>query len=429
MAMPGVSVFGAQWGDEGKGRFVDFLASEADVVVRYQGGNNAGHTIIVDGVTYTLHLLPAGLLYEGKLCVIGNGVVVDPGSLISEIELVKSKGLSVDALMISDRAHMVMPYHKLLDGISEDNAGEAQIGTTKRGIGPCYTDKAARLGLRMCDLLSDNFGSKLRSVLAQKNEILTKIYGQPPLDADSMIDEFAEYRDKLRPYICDTVRVCYDLYKSGKKMLFEGAQGMLLDIDFGTYPYVTSSHPTAGGISIGTGLPPCAVTEVVGVVKSYTTRVGKGPFVTELHDEIGERIRQKGHEYGATTGRPRRCGWLDLVIVGFAVRTSGITSIALSRMDTLGGFDKVKVCVAYEIDGRLTRDYPASLEQLAKARPVYKEFEGWSDDISHVRRYEDLPKSAREYIEFIESETETPVGMIGVGPERSECVVRRKYFV
>ena len=427
--MPGISVFGAQWGDEGKGRFVDFLASEADVVVRYQGGNNAGHTIIVDGVTYTLHLLPAGLLYEGKLCVIGNGVVVDPGSLISEIELVKSKGLSVDALMISDRAHMVMPYHKLLDGICEDNAGEAQIGTTKRGIGPCYTDKAARLGLRMCDLLSDNFGSKLRSVLAQKNEILTKIYGQPPLDADSMIDEFAGYRDKLKPYICDTVRVCHDLYKSGRKMLFEGAQGMLLDIDFGTYPYVTSSHPIAGGVSIGTGLPPCAVTEVVGVVKAYTTRVGKGPFVTELNNEIGERIRQKGHEYGATTGRPRRCGWLDLVIVDFAVRTSGITSIALSRMDTLGGFDKVKVCVAYEIDGRLTKDYPASLEQLAKAKPVYKEFQGWSDDISHVRRYEDLPKSAREYIEFIESETETPVGMIGVGPERSECVVRQKYFV
>lgn len=427
--MPGISVFGAQWGDEGKGRFVDFLASEADVVIRYQGGNNAGHTIIVDDATYTLHLLPSGLLYEGKLCVIGNGVVVDPGSLVSEIELLKSRGLSVDALMISDRAHMVMPYHKLLDGICEDSAGAAQIGTTKRGIGPCYTDKAARLGLRMCDLLSDNFGSKLRSVLAQKNEILTKIYGQPAMDADSMLDEFAEYRDKLRPYICDTVRVCHDLYRSGKKMLFEGAQGMLLDIDFGTYPYVTSSHPISGGVSIGTGLPPYAVTEVVGVVKAYTTRVGKGPFVTELEDEIGERIRQKGHEYGATTGRPRRCGWLDLVIVGFAARTSGITSIALSRMDTLGGFDKVQVCVAYDIDGRLTKDFPASLEQLAKARPVYKEFDGWSDDISHVRRYEDLPKGAREYIDFIESETETPVGMIGVGPERSECVVRQKYFV
>ena len=427
--MSGISVFGAQWGDEGKGRFVDFLASGADVVVRYQGGNNAGHTIIVDDVTYTLHLIPAGLLYGGKPCIIGNGVVVDPGSLIEEMELLKSKGCSTDGLMISDRAHMVMPYHKLLDGICEDNAGEAQIGTTKRGIGPCYTDKAARLGLRMCDLMSDSFGSKLRSVLAQKNEILTKIYGREPMSADRMLDEFSAYRERLAPHICDTVRICHDYHKQGKKMLFEGAQGMLLDIDFGTYPYVTSSHPIAGGVSIGTGLPPCAVTDVVGVVKAYTTRVGKGPFVTELLDETGERIREKGHEYGATTGRPRRCGWQDLVIVGFAARISGITSIALSRMDTLGGFDKVKVCVAYDIDGKVTKDYPASLELLAKAKPVYKEFAGWSDDISHVRRYEDLPQSAREYVEFIESETETPVGMIGVGPERSECIVRRQYFV
>jgi adenylosuccinate synthase len=427
--MPGISVFGAQWGDEGKGRFVDFLANEADVVVRYQGGNNAGHTIIVNGVTYTLHLIPAGLLYDGKPCIIGNGVVVDPGSLIEEMELLQSKGLNVDGLILSDRAHMVMPYHKLLDGICEDNAGEAQIGTTKRGIGPCYTDKASRLGLRLCDLVSDSFGSKLRSVLAQKNEILTKIYGRPALDTDQMLDEFSVYRKKLTPYIHDTVRICHDYHRQGKKMLFEGAQGMLLDIDFGTYPYVTSSHPIAGGVSIGTGLPPCAVTDVVGVVKSYTTRVGKGPFVTELLDETGERIREKGHEYGATTGRPRRCGWLDLVIVSFAARISGITSIALSRMDTLGGFDKVQVCVAYDIDGKITKDYPASLEELAKAKPVYKEFAGWSDDISDVRRYEDLPKSAREYIEFIESETETPVGMIGVGPERSECVVRRQYFV
>lgn len=427
--MPGISVFGAQWGDEGKGRFVDFLANEADVVVRYQGGNNAGHTIIVDGVTYTLHLIPAGLLYDGKPCIIGNGVVVDPGSLIEEMELLQSKGLKVDGLMLSDRAHMVMPYHRLLDGICEDNAGEAQIGTTKRGIGPCYTDKAARLGLRLCDLMSDSFGGKLRNVLGQKNEILTKIYGQPALDADKMLDEFSVYRRKLAPYVHDTVHICHDYHRQGKKMLFEGAQGMLLDIDFGTYPYVTSSHPIAGGVSIGTGLPPCAVTDVVGVVKAYTTRVGKGPFVTELLNETGERIREKGHEYGATTGRPRRCGWLDLVIVGFASRISGITSIALSRMDTLGGFDKVQVCVAYDIDGHITKDYPASLEALGRAKPVYKEFAGWSDDISHVRKFEDLPKSAREYVEFIESETETPVGMIGVGPERSECIVRRQYFV
>ncbi len=426
--MPGISVFGAQWGDEGKGRFVDYLASEADMVVRYQGGNNAGHTIIVDGVKYTLHLIPAGSLHEGKLCIIGNGVVVDPGGLIEEMDMLQKQGLSLDNLKISDRAHMVMPYHKLLDGLSEDGAGDAQIGTTKRGIGPCYTDKAARCGLRMCDLLSDSFSEKLRKVLDQKNEIITKIYGQAAMDYDTILKAFMGYKERLKPYICDTISLCHEHYAKGSKMLFEGAQGMLLDIDFGTYPFVTSSHPISGGVSVGTGLPPAVLNEVVGVVKSYTTRVGKGPFVTELFDETGERIREKGHEYGATTGRPRRCGWLDLVIVGFSVRVSGITSIALSRMDTLGGFDKVRICVGYEIDGKVTKDYPASLDDLAKAKPIYKDFEGWSDDISHVRSYDELPKAAREYIEFIESETGTPVGMIGVGPERSECIVRQTYF-
>ena len=426
--MPGISVFGAQWGDEGKGRFVDYLASEADMVVRYQGGNNAGHTIIVDGVKYTLHLIPAGSLHEGKLCIIGNGVVVEPGGLIEEMDMLQKQGLSLDNLKISDRAHMVMPYHKLLDGLSEDGAGDAQIGTTKRGIGPCYTDKAARCGLRMCDLLSDSFSEKLRKVLDQKNEIITKIYGQAAMDYDTILKAFMGYKERLKPYICDTISLCHEHYAKGSKMLFEGAQGMLLDIDFGTYPFVTSSHPISGGVSVGTGLPPAVLNEVVGVVKSYTTRVGKGPFVTELFDETGERIREKGHEYGATTGRPRRCGWLDLVIVGFSVRVSGITSIALSRMDTLGGFDKVRICVGYEIDGKVTKDYPASLDDLAKAKPIYKDFEGWSDDISHVRSYDELPKAAREYIEFIESETGTPVGMIGVGPERSECIVRQTYF-
>lgn len=426
--MPGISVFGAQWGDEGKGRFVDYLANDADVVVRYQGGNNAGHTIIVDNVKYTLHLIPAGSLYEGKLCIIGNGVVVDPGGLIEEMEMLKKQGLSLENLKISDRAHMVMPYHKILDGLSEENMGDAQIGTTKRGIGPCYTDKAARCGLRMCDLLSDGFADKLRTVLKEKNEIITKIYGKEPLEYDAILKEFLGYKEILSPYISDTVSLCHKLYARKSKLLFEGAQGMLLDIDFGTYPFVTSSHPISGGVSVGTGLPPTALTEVVGVVKSYTTRVGKGPFVTELLDETGDKIRDKGHEYGATTGRPRRCGWLDLVIVGFSVRVSGITSIALSRMDTLGGFDTVKVCTAYEIDGKVTKDYPASLDDIAKAKPIYRKFEGWSSDISHIRKYEELPQAAREYIEFIENESGAPVGMIGVGPERSECIVRHKYF-
>ncbi|MDD5016612.1 MAG: adenylosuccinate synthase [Eubacteriales bacterium] len=427
--MPGIAVFGAQWGDEGKGRFVDFLASEADVVIRYQGGNNAGHTIIVDGVTYKLHLIPAGVLYNSKPCVIGNGVVIDPESLIEEMETLKKQGATLDNLMISDRAHMVMPYHRLLDSLSEDDAGEAMIGTTKRGIGPCYTDKAARQGLRMCDLLSDSFAEKLRVLLEQKNMILTKIYGGEPLDYAGMLEQFMGYKERLRQHICDTSLICYDFYKQGKKLLFEGAQGMLLDIDFGTYPYVTSSHPTSGGVSIGTGLPPAVLTDVVGVVKAYTTRVGKGPFVTELLDGTGDYIRERGQEYGTTTGRPRRCGWLDLVIVGFAARIGGITSIALSRMDTLGELDRVKVCVGYDIDGKVTKNYPASLDDIASAKPVYKEFDGWSGDISHIREYNGLPQSAKEYVEFIESETGVGVGMIGVGPERSECVLRRKYFV
>jgi adenylosuccinate synthase len=427
--MPGISVFGAQWGDEGKGRFVDFLANEADVVIRYQGGNNAGHTIIVDGVTYKLHLIPAGSLHDGKPCVIGNGVVIDPGALIEEMDALRKQGAPLNNLMISDRAHMVMPYHKLLDGLSEDGAGEAMIGTTKRGIGPCYTDKAARTGLRMCDLLSDSFADKLAVILAQKNEIITKIYGREPLDFDAMLSEFMGYRKKLKAHICDTSVICYDFYKQGQKLLFEGAQGMLLDVDFGTYPFVTSSHPTSGGVSIGTGLPPAAVTEVVGVVKSYTTRVGKGPFVTELFDETGDLIRDRGQEYGTTTGRPRRCGWLDLVIVNFAVRINGITSIALSRMDTLGEIDTVKVCVGYDIDGKVTKNYPASLDDIAKAKPVYKEFAGWSGDLSHIRDYDDLPAAAKTYIEFIENETGVPVGMIGVGPSRSECILRQTYYV
>lgn len=427
--MPGISVFGAQWGDEGKGRFVDYLAHEADIVIRYQGGNNAGHTIIVDGTKYTLHLVPAGALYEDKPCIIGNGVVVDPGALVEEIEILARQGVNLTQLKISDRAHMVMPYHKLLDSINEDTAQEAQIiGTTKRGIGPCYADKAARIGLRMCDLVSDSFPQKLKTALDMKNTLLTKIYNSEPLEYRKVLDEFSEYAKRLSPFICDTVALCHRYYKQDKKLLFEGAQGMLLDLDFGTYPYVTSSHPTSGGVSIGTGLPPAAITEVIGVVKSYTTRVGTGPFVTELTGKTGDMIRQKGHEFGATTGRPRRCGWLDTVIVNFAVHTGGITSIALSRMDTLGGFDTVKVCTAYDIGGKITKDFPASLDDLAVAKPVYKEFKGWSSELSSIRRFEDLPEAAQNYIEFIETETGTPVSMIGVGPERSECILRQQFF-
>lgn len=423
--MPGLVVFGSQWGDEGKGRFVDYLAEAADVVVRYQGGNNAGHTVCANGQEYKLHLIPSGILYKEKPCIIGNGVVVDPKALIEEIEYLKEKGVGVDNLYISDRAHVIMPYHRELDALIEEKLGDAKIGTTKKGIGPCYTDKISRTGFRMCDLLDkEDFAVRLKKCMEDKNELIEKVYGGEPLAYQAVLHEYLEYGRMLKEKIADTSLMIHQYAKEGKKLLFEGAQGMLLDIDYGTYPYVTSSHPTSGGVPIGAGVGPQAIDEVVGVVKAYTTRVGEGPFVTELFDEVGEAIRQRGHEFGTTTGRPRRVGWLDLVIVRFAARTSGITAFAVSRMDTLGSFDKVKVCVGYEIDGEVIDNYPASLNTLAKAKPVYKEFKGWPGDLSHIRNYEDLPKEARDYIEFIEEQTGVPVAMIGVGPGRDECIRR-----
>jgi adenylosuccinate synthase len=427
--MPSLSVFGAQWGDEGKGRFVDYLAAEADMVIRYQGGNNAGHTIEVGKKQIKLHLVPSGVMYEGKTCVIGNGVVVDPKSLFEELEMLKSEGLDISGLRISDRAHVVFPYHILLDELAEKSRGEGDIGTTKRGIGPCYTDMAERVGLRICDLLEpESFAVLLKRNVDVKNELITKIYGGEPVDFESIYKEYTEYAKMMEPYVCDTSLMIFDAYNQDKKLLFEGAQGMLLDISMGTYPYVTSSHPTAAGIGIGAGIGPCMVDNVLGIAKAYTTRVGKGPFPTELLDDMGEAIRQKGQEFGATTGRPRRCGWLDTVILRMSVRTSSVTSLAVTRMDTLGGFDKVQMCVGYEVDGKVIREFPASLTKLAKCKPVYQEFEGWSDDISHVRRFADLPKAARNYIHAIEERCGVPVSMIGVGPKREECIVREKLF-
>lgn len=428
-SMPGVVVFGSQWGDEGKGRFVDFLTAKADMVIRYQGGNNAGHTVYVNGVEFKLRTIPSGILSAGKPAVIGNGVVIDPGSLLNEIAYLNEKGVKADNLFISDRAHLIMPYHKVLDGLSEERLGDKKIGTTKNGIGPCYTDKTSRVGFRMVDLLDkDGFAQKLKTVLAEKNELITKIYGGDPLDYNQMLEDYLGYGEKLAPMVTDTSLMIYEAQKAGKKLLFEGAQGMLLDLDYGTYPYVTSSHPTAGGVSMGAGVGPQAIDQVVGVVKAYTTRVGEGPFVTELFDEMGDTIRNKGHEYGTVTGRPRRCGWLDLVILRFAVRTSGITSFALSRMDTLGGIDKVKVCTGYEYRGQVYDNYPASLPMLAEMKPIYQEFEGWSEDISGVRRFEDLPKAAQDYVSFIEEQTGVKVAMIGVGAGREECIVREEIF-
>lgn len=427
--MPGLVVFGSQWGDEGKGRFVDYLAGQADMVIRYQGGNNAGHTVYANGQEFKLRTIPSGIISEGKPCVIGNGVVIDPASLLKEIEYVEAKGVSAANLHISDRAHVIMPYHKVLDALSEARLGDAKIGTTGNGIGPCYADKTSRCGFRMCDLLEeDRFSKKLNVVLEGKNELITKIYGGKPLSYDEILNDYLEYGRKLKDRIEDTSLLIYDYVKQNKKILFEGAQGMLLDLDYGTYPFVTSSHPTAGGVACGVGVGPQVVTDVLGVVKSYTTRVGEGPFVTELFDETGDAIRNKGHEFGTVTGRPRRCGWLDLVILRFAVRVSGITAFALSRMDTLGGFDTVKVCVGYEYEGKMVDNYPASLEMLSKMKPVYKEMQGWRDDISEIRNFEDLPQGAQEYVKLIEEETGVPVAMIGVGPGREQCVMRKTMF-
>lgn len=427
--MPGLVVFGSQWGDEGKGRFVDYLAEQADAVIRYQGGNNAGHTVYADGVEYKLHTIPSGILSKNKPSIIGNGVVIDPGSLMEEISYLEEKGVTVENLFISDRAHVIMPYHKVLDALSERKLGDAKIGTTGKGIGPCYTDKISRTGFRMCDLLDRTlFAQKLKKVLADKNELIEKVYGGEPLSYDAILQEYETYADALRDKVCDTSLMIYDYMKQGKKLLFEGAQGMLLDIDYGTYPYVTSSHPTSGGVSIGAGVGPQVIDQVLGVVKAYTTRVGEGPFVTELNDEMGELIRQKGHEFGTTTGRPRRTGWLDLVILRFAARTSGITGWALSRMDTLGGIDKVKVCVGYEYEGKIYDNYPASLELLEKMKPVYQEFEGWTSELSDIRRFEDLPEAAQKYVRFLEEQTGVPVAMIGVGPGREQCIRIREMF-
>jgi len=427
--MASVVVVGAQWGDEGKGRFVDFLASDADVVVRYQGGNNAGHTVEVDNKQYKLHLVPSGILYPDKLCVIGNGVVIDPRALLEEIDYLEADGISADNLRISDRAHVVFPYHKVLDALAEEQRGSGNIGTTGKGIGPAYMDKTERSGIRICDMMNEEvFAPLLKRNLEAKNKILRSIYGAEELSFEELLKEYRGYAERIRKYVADTSVLVYEKIKEGKNVLFEGAQGTLLDIDLGTYPYVTSSHPIAGGVCIGAGIGPTMIGQVLGVAKAYTTRVGKGPFVTELLGEMGNAIREKGHEYGATTGRPRRCGWFDAVIVRFAVRVNGITGLAVTRMDTLGGFEKVKICTAYKMGDRILHDFPASLEDLAKCEPVYEEFDGWPDDISHIRKFEDLPENARNYIQRIEELCGAKVSMIGVGANREQVIVRDRMY-
>ncbi|GAA0123657.1 MAG: adenylosuccinate synthase [Clostridium argentinense] len=418
-------VLGAQWGDEGKGKITDYLAEKADVVVRFQGGNNAGHTVEVGDKQYKLHLIPSGILYKEKLNIIANGVVVDPEALFNEIEYLEGleENITPDRLMISDRAQVIMPYHKVLDQLKEESRGKNDIGTTRKGIGPCYSDKVDRSGIRVCDLINPEvLRRKLEEYLPNKNKAITNLYNGEALNLEEVYDKYLEYGKRLKPYVQDTSVKIFDSIKANKKVLFEGAQGTLLDIDFGSYPYVTSSNTISGGVCVGTGIGPTMINSAVGVVKAYTTRVGKGPFPTELNDEVGDWIREKGHEYGTTTGRSRRCGWLDLVILKTAARVSGLTSFAITKIDTLAGLEKLKVCVGYKFEDKVIDYFPASLEDLGKCEPIYEEFNGWDESIEDVRTYEDLPENAKIYLNKIEEFTGVKASIISVGPRRDQTM-------
>jgi len=415
------ALVGAQWGDEGKGKIIDILAEKSDMVVRAQGGNNAGHTVVANGITYKLRLIPSGILYKNTVCVIGNGVVVDPAVILSEMADLTSKGIDVSRLKIDARAHVIFPYHIALDELGEKARGAGDIGTTKRGIGPCYMDKAERIGIRMCDLINPEvFKQKLERNVKLKNEIITKIYGGEPVSFEKILSDYNGYAAKLAPHVCDTSVLVYDAVKSGKNVLMEGAQGALLDLDVGTYPYVTSSHPISGGFCVGAGVGPTLIKDCIGIAKAYTTRVGKGPFPTELDDEIGERIRNVGAEFGTVTGRPRRCGWLDAVILRFAVRVNGLTGIALNKLDTLTGLEKLKVCVAYTKNGKTLKDFPSDISELEGCEPVYEEFDGWTEDISAAKSIKDLPKNAVAYLRAVEKFVDCKIKMVGVGPDRTQ---------
>lgn len=422
--MSTVVLIGAQWGDEGKGKVTDFLAEKADIIVRFQGGNNAGHTVVVDDNEFKLQLLPSGILYPDKLCIIGNGVVVDPAVLKRELDSFVQRGISRAKILISDRAHVIMPYHQKLDEVEEEHKGNAKIGTTKKGIGPAYMDKASRDGIRMVDLVdADDFKSKLQYNVTRKNEVLEKIYGVSGQSYDEIYNAYSEYIDLLKPMVSDTSAVLNEAIGNGKNILFEGAQGTLLDLDHGTYPYVTSSHPTASAACLGSGIGPTRVDRVIGIAKAYTTRVGEGPFPTELFDALGDQIRNKGREFGTVTGRPRRCGWFDAVIVGYAGRISGLDSLALTKLDILTGLPEVKICIGYRYQDQIITDFPASLRKLAQCEPVYETLPGWQEDLSGARSLSDLPVNARRYVERIEQLTGVKVALIGVGVKRTQTII------
>ncbi len=429
MLMSSVVVVGTQWGDEGKGKITDFLSQNAEVVARYQGGNNAGHTIKFDNMTYKLHLIPSGIFFKDKICVLGNGMVIDPKAFIEEIAYLHEHGVSTDNLRISNRAHVILPYHLELDILQEEEKGENKIGTTKKGIGPAYMDKAARTGIRIADLLDKAaFREKLEQNLKEKNRLFEKVYEVEPLKIEPILEAYYEYGQQMMPYVVDTSVVLNDAIDDGRRVLFEGAQGVMLDIDQGTYPFVTSSNPIAGGVTIGSGVGPTKINHVVGVSKAYTTRVGDGPFPTELQDEIGNQIREIGREYGTTTGRARRVGWFDSVVVRHARRVSGITDLSLNSIDVLTGIETLKVCTAYRYNGEIMKEFPASLSVLAQCEPVYEEMPGWTEDITGVRSLDELPDNARHYLERISQLTEIPLSIFSVGPDRSQTNVVRSVY-
>ena len=427
--MPATVVVGAQWGDEGKGKVVDLLAERSDVVARYQGGNNAGHTIVAGDEVYKLHLVPSGILYPGTLCVIGNGTVVDPGALCEELDSLEERGVSLGTLRISGNAHLIMPYHVMLDGASEMRLGRFSIGTTRRGIGPCYEDKAARVGIRVQDLLDPKIlVAKLEVALEAKNEILEKLYGMPRLDPAGVAEDTLRHAERLRPFIADTSLLLDEALRAGKRVLFEGAQGAMLDIDHGTYPFVTSSNTVAGQAAAGSGIGPKGIGYVLGITKAYTTRVGSGPFPTEQENEIGRRLGERGHEFGTVTGRPRRCGWFDAVLVRQSVAINGIDGIALTKLDVLDGFKTLKICIGYELDGQVLQHFPAGQSAQANAKAVYEEWDGWEESTKGARSWAELPATAIKYIRRIEELIEAPVALLSTSPERDDTILVRDPF-
>ncbi|OGV01110.1 MAG: adenylosuccinate synthase [Ignavibacteria bacterium RIFOXYB2_FULL_36_7] len=411
---------GSQWGDEGKGKIVDILSEKYDIVTRYQGGANAGHTVVIADKQYILHLIPSGILRENVICVIGNGVVIDPTALLEEITLLEKNNIKVDGrLFISQNAHLIMPYHKLLDTISE--SGGNKIGTTGRGIGPCYIDKYARKGIKIVDLLNrKSLEEKIRKNLEEKNNLLKKVYEHEELDVEEIIKQYLEFDKTIDKYIKDVPSFLNQSISEGKSILLEGAQGALLDVDFGTYPFVTSSSPTSGGACTGTGIPPNKITDVIGIVKAYTTRVGNGPFPSELLDEDGNKLRETGAEYGATTGRPRRCGWFDAFLVRYSVMINGINSVAITKLDVLSKMDKIKVCTGYSINGKTLKTFPTDVDRLSNVKPIYKTLQGWKVDISNCGNFSELPEKTKEYLNFISDSAGIKIDIVSVGPKRNQ---------